>query len=120
MTKKKEKKKPQNPENETTTKMNKNKNPETKIVQREHTSFFKRARIPGRTCLASTTSKGGKSKSWRRGLFSMDSSIGREEERRVAEQEKEECERKEVGLVMVDLCKVWRQRENEEDQSGQG
>lgn len=50
----------------------------------------------------------------------MDSSIGIEEERRVAEQEKEECERKEVGLVMVDLCKVWRQRENEEDQSGQG
>ena len=50
----------------------------------------------------------------------MDSSIGREGERGVEEQEKEECERKEVGLVMVDLCNVWRQRENEEDQSGQG
>lgn len=50
----------------------------------------------------------------------MDSSIGREGERGAEEQEKEECERKEVGLVMVDLCKVWRQRENEEDQSGQG
>ncbi len=28
--------------------------------------------MPGRTCLGSTASKGGKSKSWRRGLDSME------------------------------------------------
>jgi hypothetical protein len=39
-------------------------------VKKKNTRFFRRARIPGRTCLCSTTSKGGNSKSCNKGLDS--------------------------------------------------
>jgi hypothetical protein len=46
-------------------------NPEIKTwKKKQHTRFFRRARIPGRTCLCSTTSKGGNSKSCNKGLDS--------------------------------------------------
>lgn len=55
-----------------------------------------RARIPGRTCLASTTSKGGNSKSFNKGLASRPSSTtalaaieGAESEEKQGEKENE-------------------------------
>lgn len=80
--------------------------------------FFKSARIPGRTCLASTTSKGGKSKSRVRGLASMDSSTA--VAAAIDREESEEQWRESEGALEVDLWRVWRQKENEEDQRGQG
>jgi len=49
------------------------------------TSSPRRARIPGRTCLGSTTSKGGKSKFCRRGL-SWTTSLGEEAAMKVEEE----------------------------------
>jgi len=69
--------------------------------------------MPGRTCLGSTTSKGGKSKFCRRGLPSTASFSGEEA---AMEGEKEE----EARIGEVDLRSVWRQKEKEEDQRGQG
>lgn len=66
--------------------------------------------MPGRTCLGSTTSKGGNTKFCRRGLPSSNEDAAMEGVER-----EEEARRGEV-----DLRSVWRQKEKEEDQRGQG
>lgn len=65
--------------------------------------------MAGRTCVGSTTSKGGNSKSFRRGLLAASAS------------EEAAMEREEEGRRgVVDLWSEWMQKEKEEDQRGQG